>query len=67
MANGDLEALEIKIAFQDEAIERLSDTVYAQARDLARLAEQYRRLEARLQALAESGDEPGGDETPPHY
>ena len=58
------------IAFQDEEISRLSDELYAQQREIARLRMQLERLEARIKTLAnpDSGIRNPEEETPPpHY
>lgn len=59
--------LEVRIAYQDDAIEQLSQQLFAQSREIARLTEQSRQLEARVQRLAEHEPHPATDETPPHY
>lgn len=66
MSNSTLEELELRLAYQDDALNQLSDTVYGQAQAIERLTEHCRRLESRVQALAEGGDK-APDETPPHY
>jgi SlyX protein len=61
-----VEALESKLAFQEDALQQLSDALVAQQ---ARI----NHLEARLDRLAEQvrdqGSDGGGDvdEPPPHY
>lgn len=68
MSETSIEALEVRLAYQDDAINQMSDQLYAQSRELATLAEQCRQLEERLQRLGESGDASAKqDETPPHY
>ena len=65
-----LEDLETRVAFQDDAIERLDAVVARQDRDLQRATERLRALEERLRDLAEAqpgAAEPGGHEVPPHY
>lgn len=64
-AGGD--ELEVRIAYQDDAIEQLSQQLYAQSRELARLEERCRQLEERMQRLADGESEAAVDEKPPHY
>ncbi len=61
-----IDALETKLAFQDETIETLNQTITAQwqqidalARQLASLSERLREAEAQAPATT--------DEPPPHY
>lgn len=61
------EELETRIAYQDDAIEQLSDLVYQQSQALALLTERCRQLEARVQSLAESERGADEDAPPPHY
>ncbi len=58
-----LEAVEIKLAYQEKAIRELNDVIYDQQRRIDRLA-------SVCDALAGSGrDRPAGpaNEKPPHY
>lgn len=59
--------LEVRIAYQDDAIEQLSQQLFAQSREIARLAERCGQLEERVQRLAEGEPDSATDETPPHY
>jgi SlyX protein len=61
-----IDALEMRLTYQDETIETLNDTVTAQwkqidalTRQIAQLAERVRQAEANLPAPA--------NEPPPHY
>ncbi|HKY93304.1 MAG TPA: SlyX family protein [Nevskiaceae bacterium] len=60
--------LETRLAYQDEAVRVLSDTVARQQRDLDRLESLYRqvveRLKAQKEALPPNAPE---EELPPHY
>jgi SlyX protein len=58
--------LEIRLAYQEDAIRALDDLVYAQQRRIEALEQQCRRLAARLEALVMQplGSPP---EIPPHY
>tara|TARA_B100001939_G_scaffold268287_1_gene235819 strand:+ start:544 stop:750 length:207 start_codon:yes stop_codon:yes gene_type:complete len=66
-AASSIETLEMRIAYQDDTIDQLSDMVYAQSRVLARLTQRCEQLESRIAGLAEGGDANEIDETPPHY
>lgn len=68
----ELETLEMRIAYQDAAINDLSDELYHQQKQIEALEEACRRLSAKLQAIVDTTDENGGEaaapaETPPHY
>ncbi len=71
--NGELiariEDLETRVAFQEEAIESLSTTLYQQQQVNDRLVLRLERLAAQAQDLAERMSAPGqgGHEPPPHY
>lgn len=63
-----LEELEMRMAYQDDAIAQLSDMVYAQTQALDRLSERCRALESRVQSLADDAGTPEADDAPPpHY
>jgi uncharacterized coiled-coil protein SlyX len=66
-----LEALEIKFAYQDQAISELSSLVYEYGKRLDSLEE---KIQSTLARLAEMGNEKGpgaasmaAQERPPHY
>lgn len=61
-----LNELEIRLAFQEDAIRALDDLVYAQQRRIDALEQQCRRLAERLDAVAVPPDA-GPPELPPHY
>jgi len=60
--------LEARLAQQDHSILELSDEVYQQQKQIARLEIEIRHLAERLQRI-EPEESPGNstDETPPHY
>lgn len=60
-----VEALETKLAFQEDALQQLSDALVAQQARIDRLEAQVALLAEQL-AQAEPGGL-GGDERPPHY
>ena len=63
-----LNELETRIAHQDHSIEKMSDEIYRQQKQIVQLEEKVRRLVDRLELIASpqsSNNEP--DEAPPHY
>ncbi|MDP3692472.1 SlyX family protein [Bradyrhizobium sp.] len=61
-----IDALEIRLSFQDETIEALNKTITAQWQQIDTLTRQVAGLNERLQAAEASA--PGAtDEPPPHY
>lgn len=68
MSVSSIETLEMRIAYQDDTIDQLSDMVYAQSRELERLTQRCERLESRVASLSKGSDGNNEtDETPPHY
>jgi SlyX protein len=61
-----IDALEMRLTFQDEAIETLNQTITAQWQQIDRLTRQLAELKARLQE-AESHATGAVNERPPHY
>lgn len=61
-----IDALEIRLAFQDETIEALNKTITAQWQQIDTLTRQLAALHERLQE-AESNAPGATDEPPPHY
>jgi SlyX protein len=65
---GRIDALEMKIAYQEEAIEALNEVITSQWKKLDELAREMVRLNDRL-AAAETNPPaaPGSEPPPPHY
>jgi SlyX protein len=61
-----IDALEIRLAFQDETIETLNNTITAQWQQIDTLTRQVAALNERLQE-AENNTPGAADEPPPHY
>jgi SlyX protein len=62
-----LDALEVRIAYQDQIIEDLNTMVTEHWREVQRLTRELALMEERLQSAGGS-PEPGADEPPPpHY
>jgi SlyX protein len=63
-----LDALEIRIAYQDDIIEELNKALTAQWTEIDRLKRDMSVLTDRLAAAEQSaGAEPGDEPPPPHY
>lgn len=61
----DLADLESRIAFQEDAIDKLSDVVARQERELEQLKRMIKILNTQIQQM-DSGQQPN-DQPPPHY
>ena len=61
-----IDALEIRLSFQDETIETLNNTITAQWQQIDALTRQVAALNERLQE-AENNAPGATDEPPPHY
>lgn len=63
-----LEQIEIKLAYQDDALGQLSDVVYRQQQQIEALRDHCLRLEERLTSVGSADSAPSAeDEKPPHY
>ncbi len=64
-----LETLQIKVAFLEDTVAKLSDEFYQQQRDLEKLKSQYSALVNKMQGLENNSNstEQILDERPPHY
>lgn len=63
-----LEAVENKLAFQEQTIEELNQTIVIHEIEMAKMRDQMRLLISRLQAVAPSIIASQEEETPPpHY
>ncbi len=65
--HGRLEALEIRIAYQDETIEALNAALAAQWQEIDRLRRDMRLLEAQLREAVAPAGEGAPEPPPPHY
>ena len=64
--SGRIDALEMRLTYQDEAIEALNQTITAQWKKIDALTRQLAEVKARLQD-AESNAPAPANEPPPHY
>jgi SlyX protein len=69
MENERLEALEIKCAHLERAVQELSDVLYRQQQQLDRVLQRNQDLTAQVEALEAAADAPASprSEIPPHY
>lgn len=61
-----IDALEIRLTFQDETIETLNQTITAQWQKIDALTRQIEALSERLQQAEDNAPGPA-NEPPPHY
>lgn len=69
-AENELTELQIKVAFQEEALEALEDVIMDQKRRMDRLQQQLQDLQEKYDVLIEQGSHgipPAGPDKPPHY
>jgi len=68
MSDARMTELEIKVAYQDDLLQVLNDSVGQQQQQIIRLEELVRLLGVRIKSVADSGESINqGLETPPHY
>ena len=68
MGNDAHEALEIRVAHQDQAIEDLNRTIIAQWKEIDRLTRELVKLSDRLASAEQAiGPDPGDEPPPPHW
>lgn len=59
--------LEMRVAFQDNVIQQLSDVIAKQQSQLDVLQGAHQKLYARLEEVSQGVEETSGIEIPPHY
>ncbi len=62
-----IEALEIRLAHQEAALEELTRALLAQEQRVRENTETLQRLELQVRALTPADGTPPADEKPPHY
>ena len=63
-----IDALEARIAHQDQAIEDLNETITMQWKDIDRLKREVERLSDRVASAEQAiGPEAGDEQPPPHW
>jgi SlyX protein len=65
--NARLEALEVRVAYQDQVIEDLNQTVIAQWKQIDSLKRQLAEVLDRVQGVEDSSAPRGPEPPPPHY
>jgi len=66
--NARIEALEVRVAYQDRVIEDLNQTVIAQWKQIDSLKRQFNELLDRVQEVEDNTGGPAAPEPPPpHY
>jgi SlyX protein len=69
MNEDQLDRLEMKIAFQEDLLQKLDDAVFVQQQQILLLEDQVRVLSEQLQQIATTRSDAMSvvDEPPPHY
>ena len=69
MNNDAIQELEVKIAFLEDALNKLSDEHYAQQKEIDKLKLSYEILSEKINSSGGEGAVQGSlqDEVPPHY
>jgi SlyX protein len=69
MKEDQVDRLEMKIAFQEDLLQKLDDAVFAQQQQILLLEDQVRVLSEQLQQIATTRPDVMSvvDERPPHY
>jgi SlyX protein len=65
--NARVEALEVRVAYQDQVIEDLNQTVIAQWKQIDVLRRQFAEVLDRVQEVEDSSAPRGPEPPPPHY
>ena len=66
-ANARLEALEVRVAYQDQVIEDLNQTVIAQWKQIDALKRQLNEVLDRVQEVEDNAGPRTPEPPPPHY
>ena len=67
--NKEIQDLQVKVAFLENTLSKISDEYYQQQRDLENLKRQYKMLSEKLNMVSSSDTQISdfSDEKPPHY
>jgi len=67
--NKEIQDLQVKVAFLENTLSKISDEYYQQQRDLENLKRQYKMLSEKLNMVSSSDTQVSdfSDEKPPHY
>lgn len=68
-ADQDIQVLQVKVAFLEDSIAKLSDEYYQQQRELENLKQQFRLLLEKFNVVSSNSTQGVdiSDEKPPHY
>ena len=69
MTNSQIDNLEMKIAFLEDALEKLSDEFFEQQKQIGILQDKHTKLMSQVRTLNEANTNNDGfvEEKPPHY
>ncbi len=69
MTEPDIQELQVKLAFLEDSLSKLSDEFFIQQRELEDLKAKYAGLITKMRGMHnnESGASAASDERPPHY
>lgn len=67
--SNDVQELQIKVAFLEQALQEMSDEFYSQQKELELLKDRFNLMLQKISALdpAEGAEQLLNDEKPPHY
>lgn len=69
MSNSDIQDLQVKVAFLEDSLAKMSDEFFTQQRELDDLKVKYSSLISKVRGMQSSDDSQSHivDERPPHY
>ena len=69
MSNSDIQDLQVKLAFLEDSLSKISDEFFTQQRELDDLKVKYAGLMSKIYGMQSSDQGPAEvmDERPPHY
>jgi SlyX protein len=69
MSNSDIQELQVKLAFLEDSLSKISDEFFTQQRELDDLKVKYAGLISKMHGMQSSDQGPAEvmDERPPHY
>ncbi len=69
MSDSDIQDLQVKVAFLEDSLAKMSDEFFIQQRELDDLKAKYAGLITKMRGMQSSGDSESHivDERPPHY
>lgn len=69
MSSSDIQELQVKVAFLEDSLSKISDEFFTQQRELDELKAKYASLITKIRGMqsADQGAAEAQDERPPHY